>query len=333
MKSVPGRLIPNDLLPVTTSRSGALLAWGMVCREAWSAIRSADQGAHVSNPAEQTAIGPMVIVAADQYEPSPLVHDPWAGPILPPSGRIAASLVRWSPVRRALIAVTERRMRGGWANFLSRKRYVDDQLVNSVAKGIDAVVILGAGYDTRAYRFPALAGVPVCEVDLPGNIARKATAVRRCFGRVPPGVTLLAVDFETDNLTERLGQEGFGPDKRIFYIWEGVTQYLTEPAVRKTMGDLAGAALGSALVFTFIRKDFLDGRAMYGALGVYQDAVVKRGLWHFGLQPHQVGGFLAEFGWREVEQVGHDEYATRYLKPAGRDEPVSEIERTVYAER
>jgi methyltransferase (TIGR00027 family) len=187
----------------------------------------------VNNPAEQTAIGPMVIVAADQYETSPLVHDPLARKILPPGGRFAASLARLPPARRAFKAVTERRIRGGWAGFLSRKRYVDDQLVNAVAKGIDAVVILGAGYDTRAYRLPELAGIPVCEVDLPGNITRKAAAVRRCFGRVPPGVKLLAVDFETGNLADRLRQEGFQPGKRIFYVWEGVTPYLTEPYGRR----------------------------------------------------------------------------------------------------
>jgi methyltransferase (TIGR00027 family) len=287
----------------------------------------------VNNPAEQTAIGPMVIIAADQHEISPLVHDPWAGRILPPGGRFPAALARFGPARRAFVAVTERRIRGGWANFLSRKRYIDDQLVDAVAKGIDAVVILGAGYDTRAYRLPELAGIPVCEVDLPGNISRKSAAVRRCFGHVPPNVTLLSVDFETESLAERLRQAGFGPDKPTFYIWEGVTMYLTEPAVRRTMSDLADAAPRSRMVFTFIRKDFLDGQEMYGALGIYKEVVQKRNLWHFGLHPKEVAGFLAEFGWREVEQLGPTEYAARYLKPAGRDDVVSEIERAVYAER
>jgi methyltransferase (TIGR00027 family) len=306
----------------------------VVCREAWSAFSiSATREHSVNNRAEPTAIGPMVIVAADQYETSPLIHDPLARQILPPAGRLAASLARWSPARRAFKGVTERRIPGGWANFLSRKRYVDDKLVNAVAKGIDAVVILGAGYDTRAYRLAELAGIPVCEVDLPGNTARKAAAVRRCFGRVPPGVRLLAVDFETDDLAERLRREGFDPRKRIFYIWEGVTPYLTESAVRRTMEDLAEAAPGSGLVFTFIRKDFLDGQAMYGAEAIYKAVVVKRRMWHFGLNPEQVGGFLADYGWREVEQVGSAEYATRHLKPAGRDDPVSEVERAVYAER
>ena len=179
----------------------------------------------MNNSAEQTALGPMVIVAAEQHEPSPLVHDPWAQRLLPLSGRIAAGITLWSTARRTLIATTEKKLRGGWASFLCRKRYIDDQLVNAVVKGLDAVVILGAGYDTRAYRLPELVGIPICEVDLPSNIARKAVALRRCFGRVPPGVTLLAGDFETDNLAERLDHEGLNAGARTFYVWEAVTQY------------------------------------------------------------------------------------------------------------
>jgi methyltransferase (TIGR00027 family) len=287
----------------------------------------------VKKPAAQTALGPMVIVAADQFESAPLVHDPWAQRLLPAAGRMVTTLTRWSPVRRALVGATEKKMRGGWASFLCRKRYIDDQLLDAVTKGVDAVVILGAGYDTRAYRLPGLAGIPVCEVDLPANIDRKAAAVRRCFGRVPRNVTLLPVDFETDDLADCLAHNGFDPGMRTFYVWEAVTQYLTESAVRKTMDHLAGAAPGSGLAFTFVRKDFLEGQAMYGAQSAYQDFVVKKMLWQFGLHPEQAAGLLTEYGWREVEQVGPDEYEARYLQPVGRSEPVSEIERAVYAER
>lgn len=76
----------------------------------------------MSNPAAQTALGPMVIVAAEQHEPSPLIHDPWAQRLLPLSGRIAAGITRWSPARQTLIATTEKKLRGGWASFLFRKR-------------------------------------------------------------------------------------------------------------------------------------------------------------------------------------------------------------------
>lgn len=112
--------------------------------------------------------------------------------------------------------------------------------------------------------------------------------------------------------------KGFDCGMRPFHVWEALTQYLTEPAVRKTMEHPAGAAPGSGLVFTFIRKDFLDGQAMYGAQSAYQDFVVKHGLWQFGLHPEEVAGFLAEYGWRECEQVGPEEYTARYPQPAGR---------------
>jgi methyltransferase (TIGR00027 family) len=305
----------------------------LVCREAWSAFGSNDQGAHVNNPAEQTALGPMIIVAADQNESVPLVHDPWAQRLLPASGRVVAALTRLTAVRRSLIAVTEKQFRGGWASFLCRKRYIDDQLVNAVPKGIDAVVILGAGYDTRAYRLPELAGIPVCEVDLPANIDRKAAAVRRCFGRIPPDVALVPIDFETDDLADCLARKGFDRGMRTFYVWEAVTQYLSEPAVRKTMEHLAGAAPRSGLAFTYVRQDFLNGQSMYGAERAYKVYVEKHGLWKFGLHPEEVAGFLAEYGWRECEQVGPDEYDARYLQPAGRQLAASEIERAVYAER
>ncbi|AKK25544.1 methyltransferase [Mycobacterium sp. EPa45] len=275
----------------------------------------------------------MVVVAADQYEATPLVHDPLAAKVLPAPTRFIAAATRWSPVRRALRAATDRRIAGGWASFLCRKRYIDDQLRAAIAKGVDTVVILGAGYDTRAYRLPELAAVPVCEVDLPRNTAGKLAALNRTLGGVPAGVTLLPVDFETDDLAESLRRNGFGADQRTFYIWEAVTQYLTEAAARRMFDYLAQAAPGSGLAFTFLREDFLTGRRMYGAERARQQFVVEYALWRFGLDPAEVAPFLAEYGWREADQAGPSEYAERYLRPAGRDDAVSEIERAVYAER
>jgi O-methyltransferase involved in polyketide biosynthesis len=49
--------------------------------------------------------------------------------------------------------------------------------------------------------------------------------------------------------------------------------------------------------------------------------------------PEQVPAFLDRYGWREVEQMGSQEYVARYVKPPGREIPVSEIERSIYAEK
>jgi methyltransferase (TIGR00027 family) len=283
--------------------------------------------------ADRTAVGPMVIVAVEQFEPSPLVHDPWAAKLLPLSGRLAVSLAKWPPARRSTLKATEKKLPGLWASMLCRKRYIDDRLHDAVQDGIEAVVILGAGFDTRAYRVPGVAGIPVWELDLPANTARKEAALRRCFGRVPDGVTLVPIDFETQDLHEELTRHGYQPGARTFVAWEAVTQYLTEAGVRRTLGHLAHTGPDSRLAFTYLRRDFLDGVATYGADAAYQDFVVKRRLWRFGMDPEQVADLLAEYGWTEHEQLGPQEFTDRYLEPAGRRLPVSEIERSVHALR
>ena len=77
----------------------------------------------------------------------------------------------------------------------------------------------------------------------------------------------------------------------------------------------------------------LDGTNRYGAENLYQNFRVKQRLWRFGLSPEQVAPFLAEFGWREVEQMGPREFGERYIAPLGRALKVSGLERSVYAER
>ncbi|WP_457134590.1 SAM-dependent methyltransferase [Mycobacteroides abscessus] len=284
------------------------------------------------SPIAGTAIGPMVIAAAEQYETPPLLVDPWAGKLLPPIGRLAAASTRWAPMRRATIAAAEKKIPGIWAAIACRKRYIDDQL-QTAAEGIDAVVILGAGFDSRCCRLQQLAHIPVWEVDLPANIAAKGKALRRCFGSVPPHVRLTAVDFETDDLADTLRRNGFEPGMRTFIIWEAVTQYLTEWAVRQTLSHLCDAGPGSHLALTYMRKDFLDGHAMYGAEAGYDEFVVAKRLWRFGMTPDHTTGFLAEYGWHEYDQVGATEYAQRYLQPTGRTMQVSHIERALTARR
>jgi len=285
-----------------------------------------------SRPA-QTAVGPMVIVAVDQYEEHPVLRDEVARRFLPGSAKVMVALTRWRPVRRWMVSAMEKKMPGMWASFLCRKRYIDDGLLESTAAGIDAVVILGAGLDSCAYRLPALAGTRVFEVDLPENVERKQALLHKAYGAVPDHVTLVPVDFETQDLGEVLVEHGYDVTGRTFFVWEGVTLYLTEDAVRTTLAFLARTAQGSRLVFTHLPQDFLDGKAFYGSEALYRQYKVKRGLWRFGLDPDRVPDFLAEYGWRVVEQPTGQEFAARYVRPAGRDLPVSELERSVCAEK
>ena len=199
------------------------------------------------NPAAQTAFGPMVQAAIEQYEPRErrLVDDDLALPILPAGQRAIVRAMRWPRLRRLTMWAGERAVTGSWALIACRKRYIDDKL-NEALDNIDAVVILGAGMDTTAYRLARRSEIPVYEVDLPVNIARKQTAVRRAIGVPPASVHFVPLDFERDDLIATLTGHGYRSDARTFFIWEGVTQYLTEDAVRSTLGALQAAADGES---------------------------------------------------------------------------------------
>ena len=270
-----------------------------------------------------TAIGPMVIAAVDQYDEHPLVRDEFAARVLPASGRLAVAAARWRPVRNALVAATEKKIPGLWASMLCRKQYVDERIATSEA---EAVVVLGAGFDTSGCRFR---DKRVFEVDLPANVESKRARLRAVFGEVPPNISLVPIDFESQQLDQALAEHGYRADLRTLFVWEAVTQYLTEDAVRATFGFLAQAPAGSELVFTFVRKDFLEGTALFGGEAAYREFVVKRRMWKFGLLPGEVAGFVTPYGWAEVEQLGPEEFTERYVAPSGRSLPVSELERTV----
>src|SRR6478672_8810646 len=99
------------------------------------------------NPAAQTAFGPMVQAAIEQYEPPErrLVNDDLALSILPAGQRALVRTMRWPLLRRLAISAGERAVRGSWSLIACRKRYIDAKLDEALGE-IDGVVILGAAW-------------------------------------------------------------------------------------------------------------------------------------------------------------------------------------------
>lgn len=286
------------------------------------------------NGPAQTAFGPMVLAAVEQYEAPErrLVDDDLALAFLPAGLRGLVKATRLATLRRLMIGATERAGQGLWANLACRKRFIDETLDDALPD-IDAVVILGAGMDTRPYRLARRSDVPVYEVDLPVNIERKKAAVRRVLGEAPASVRLVPVDFERDDLAAELTRAGHRSGDRAFFVWEGVTQYLTADAVHATFEYLRSAAPSSRLVFTYVRQDFIDGRNLYGARSAYRRFREKQQLWKFGLETDDIAAFVAQYGWQLIEQAGPDYFLRHYVEPSGRKLTASQLEWTAYAEK
>lgn len=276
----------------------------------------------------------MVLAAVEHNEPPGrrLVDDDLAELFLPAPLQWLVAATRFTPARRLMVRASEWSGPGLWANLACRKRFIGDKLTEALAD-INAVVILGAGLDTRGYRLTRQVRIPVFEADLPVNIALKAKTVRRVLGQAPLSVRLVALDFEHDDLLTALAEHGYHTDYRAFFICEGVTQYLTEAGVRRTLEGLRAAAPGSRLVFTYVRRDFIDGTNRYGTRTLYRSVRQRKQLWQFGLEPDEVAGFIAEYGWRLVEQAGPDELVQRYVEPTGRKLKASQLEWSAFAEK
>jgi methyltransferase (TIGR00027 family) len=276
----------------------------------------------------------MVLVALEQSEPPGrrLVDDDLAARFLPAPTRWLVTATPPNLMRQLTMAVMEREGPGLWASMNCRKRYIADK-VNESLDDIDAVVILGAGFDTLAYRLARKTRIPIFEVDQPVNIARKTAAVRRVLGEQPVSVRLVPLDFEHDDVLDVLAGYGHRPDSRTFFVWEAVTQYLSADAVDSTLKRLRQVTSGSRLVFTYVRRDFIDGINLYGADALYRRFRQRRQLWQFGLAPQEVATFLAGYGWQLAEQAGPDLIMRRYVEPTGRRLTVSPIEWSAYAEK
>jgi methyltransferase (TIGR00027 family) len=198
-------------------------------------------------------------------------------------------------------------MLGGARILIPRTRFIDDRLSAGIDDGITQVLILGAGFDSRAYRFAdRLRGVHVFEVDQPDTQQVKIRRVMDALGELPRHVTYLPVDFRHDNLGDALTGAGYQSDRKTFAIWEGVTMYLPGNAVRDVLRWYAGhAAPGSTVVFDYTYDSVI--RTLQNVDPEKLDEKAKQGLarfrrltagepWLFGLPDKGEEAFLRELG-------------------------------------
>ena len=289
----------------------------------------------MTKKAADTGSGPAGVVAMEQHFPKDerLINDDLAGKILPFGMKVYVWLAQFAWVRDWFVRMSEKSAPGAWAIFPVRKRYIDDKVVEAVAEQVDAVVNLGAGFDTQPFRLPALAHVPVFEVDQPVNIDAKRSLLKKVLGEVPANLTLVSIDFDCEDLGAVLASQGYATDTKTFFILEAVTQYLTEAGIQKTFDFLAKAPAGSRLVFTYVPKDFIDGKVLYGGESMYKRMVLKDKIWLFGIDPEGVDVLLSGYGWRVLEHLSYKELAEVYVKPTGRKLEALAYERVVYAEK
>jgi methyltransferase (TIGR00027 family) len=93
----------------------------------------------------------------------------------------------------------------------------------------------------------------IYEVDHPASQAWKRERVAALGITVPPTLHYAPIDFERDTPTEGLTRAGLNRSEATFFTWLGVTQYLTQEAVRRTLREVATFSTArSTVVLEFI---------------------------------------------------------------------------------
>lgn len=172
----------------------------------------------------------------DRPESERLVEDPISLRLLPAASRWLLRLLQTTGLADAILARGERDLPGVIGNLLCRTRHMDDVLREAAWDGVDQVVILGVGFDTRAYRMAELEGVQVIEVDHPAVQEAKRQALDRASVAIPPTLALVGIDFERDDLAAALADADFGI--LVLFTGIGVAASLV-PAWRATRVDAA----------------------------------------------------------------------------------------------
>lgn len=129
----------------------------------------------------------------------------------------------------------DHRWPGARSSAVARTRFIDDRVCAAVANGIEQLVLLGAGFDSRAYRLPGIDRVAVFEVDHPSTLDKKRRVIGATLGAVPSHVRFVATDFNQGTLRGAMAAAGYGELRRTLFVWEGVTNYITESAVDETL--------------------------------------------------------------------------------------------------
>jgi methyltransferase (TIGR00027 family) len=266
---------------------------------------------HASRTAEQNAL----FRALESLRPAGrrIFEDPLARSFLTPPLSLVGRLAVVPGLRELLPWIIDYRWPGVRSSVVARTRLIDDAIAAALDR-IEQLVILGAGFDSRAYRMPGLRRITVFEVDHPDTQTTKRRVLGRALSTSPEHVRFVAIDFQKRDLPAAMAEAGYRESARTFILWEGVTNYLTEAAVDATLRWCSRASPGSLVLFTYVHRDVLTRPHVFvGTKNLFASLEKAGERLTFGLDPAELPEFLAERGLSLESDVGAAEYRERYF--------------------
>jgi methyltransferase (TIGR00027 family) len=206
---------------------------------------------------------------------------------------------------------------GAYEFMIARTAFFDQLVEEALTEGLRQLVLLGAGYDSRPYRFAdRLGGISVFELDASPTQSRKQEMLRGAGVTIAPNVHFVPIDFSTDDLAQTLLHAGYAREGTCLFLWEGVTYYLTKEAVHRILTAVCSvAASGSRIAFDFasVSEETLSDdsikklRERVGASAPAEPA-------KFGIPAGMLESFLAARGFSVLRMMNHEQMEAKYLR-------------------
>lgn len=217
---------------------------------------------------------------------------------------------------------------GATEAVVARVRFIDEHIRAMKDKGLEQLVILGAGYDCRAFRLEEVKeGVVVFEVDHPATQEKKIRTLSAIFDPLPGHVRFVPFQFETDGFDKKLSAMGYDRTKTSLFIMEGLIMYLTRKDNEILFSYIAkNAGPKSSVVFDFLPPGIEDGSIrIRGGRNMYRWARRKGEPFRFGIARENLPPFLEAYGFRNVTAIAAEECRDMYFNGASRDRRISQL--------
>ncbi len=258
-----------------------------------------------------------------------ICYDPYAVHFVDPD---VLGFAKKNPEKAMAMREHYERLFPGLGNSIrARVRYFDDFVKASVDNGLEQLVILGAGYDTRAYRIEGLEGIKVFEVDHPATQSLKIEKIEKIFGRLPEHVVYVPVDFESEDLGQKLLEKGYCVSQKTLFVMEGLVMYIPPVSVDETLSFIAkNSGRGSRIIFDYYPRSVVDGTSNLEAAKNIRNYLIQLGEpLQFGIR--DVESFLEGRGFSQVHNITSKDYKIKYFQGANKDRAVCSLLYFVHA--
>ena len=185
--------------------------------------------------------------------------------------------------------------------FIARTAFIDSIFINACNENIPQIVFIGAGYDTRPYRFREIVKeTKLFELDAPSTQQRKIEVLKNSNIQIPGSLSFVPINFKTERLEDVLINAGYNKEKQSLFIWEGVMYYLTEEAADKILSSVNNIApLNSTICFDYLTEKL--------------DSINPAEPFLFWIGSDKIESFLSQRGFKITRHLNSKEMEKKYL--------------------